>query len=262
MPTSASPQTRGSPREARPELRCRVRLADGRTFTGQLTPGRHRVLQLGLLHADTDGLVEIAAGTRRGGRLELETRPRADKATRPEQFPPGGHAGAADWLDQMAAIAAGHASRGQEVFVAPAVRATPRGDRGAVSHTRWLWVDVDQPGQLPRLWALLAERPCHLLVASGGSGGAHAYWRLAQPLPATRVIRANGEWVEPIEQAHLRLIHHLGVDEHGRPNVADVACQDRSRVMRLLSVGRAIALRVSAARSLADASATERRGRR
>ena len=133
----------------------------------------------------------------------------------------------------MTAIAAGHASRGQEVFVAPAARATPRGDRNAVSHTRWLWVDVDQPGQLPRLWALLAERPCHLLVASGGSGGAHAYWRLAQPLPATRVIRTTGEWVEPIEQAHLRLIHHLGVDEHGRPNVADVACQDRSRVMRL-----------------------------
>jgi hypothetical protein len=39
--------------------------------------------------------------------------------------------------------------------------------------------------------------------------------------------------VEPIETAHLRLIHHLGVDQDGRPNVADLACRDRSRVMRL-----------------------------
>jgi hypothetical protein len=39
--------------------------------------------------------------------------------------------------------------------------------------------------------------------------------------------------VEPIERAHLRLIHHLGVGADGRPNVADPACAERSRVMRL-----------------------------
>ena len=62
-------------------------------------------------------------------------------------------------------------TRGEEVFVAPAARAAPRGDKHAVSETRFLWVDVDRPGQLPALWAFLAERPCHLLIASGGSGG-------------------------------------------------------------------------------------------
>ena len=31
----------------------------------------------------------------------------------------------------------------------------------------------------------------------------------------------------------MRLIHRLGVDEHGKPNVADLACKERSRVMRL-----------------------------
>ena len=53
--------------------------------------------------------------------------------------------------------------------------------------TRFLWVDVDRPDRLAALWELLAERPCHLLIESGGSGGAHAYWKLDEPLPATRV---------------------------------------------------------------------------
>jgi hypothetical protein len=56
-------------------LRCRVRLADGRTFTGALAPARHRALQLGLLHSGTDGLVELAAGARRDGTLAITTPP-------------------------------------------------------------------------------------------------------------------------------------------------------------------------------------------
>ena len=78
-----------------------------------------------------------------------------------------------------------------------------------------------------------AERPCHLLIESGGSGGAHAYWKLAEPLAATQVEPVTDEVVEPIEQAHLRLINRLGVDADGRPSVADVACKERARVMRL-----------------------------
>jgi hypothetical protein len=120
-----------------------------------------------------------------------------------------------------------------EVFAAPAVRREPRGDKHAVTHTRALWVDVDQPGELPALWAFLATRPCHLLIQTAGSGGAHAYWKLDQPLPAIQSLDGNGDVVEPIERAHLRLIHHLGVGADGKPNVADLACKDRSRVMRL-----------------------------
>ena len=118
------------------------------------------------------------------------------------------------------------------MFLAPAVRAQPRGDKHAVSETRFLWVDVDRPDGLPALWAFLAERPCHLLVESS-AGHAHAYWKLDRPLPATRVIESTGELVEPIERAHLRLIHHLGTGADGKPNVADPACAERSRVMRL-----------------------------
>jgi hypothetical protein len=208
-------------------LRCRVRLADGRVFTGPLAPERHRALQLGILHEQTDGLVELAAGARRDGRLRISTRRRAD------HFLPGGRAAAGgDWPGPVLELAARHADVGDELFLAPAVRAAARGDKHAVSATRWLWVDVDRPDGLPALWALLATRPCHLLVESS-AGRAHAYWKLDRLLPATVVVAATGERVEPIERAHLRLIHHLGTDPAGRPTVADPACAERSRVMRL-----------------------------
>ena len=183
-------------------------------------------MQLGILHEQTSGLVELAAGARRDGRLQITTRRRAD------HFLPGG-TGGGEWLGALLGLAARHVDRGEEVFVAPAVRASAGGEKRAVSETRWLWVDVDRPGQLHVLWAFLAERPCHLLVETAGSGGVHAYWLLAQPLPASHVNRQTGELVEPIERANLRIVHHLGVGPDGKPNVADPACAERSRVMRL-----------------------------
>jgi len=234
-------------------LRCRVRLADGRTFGGELAAERHRALHLGLLHARSDGLVELAAGTRRDGTLQMYTRARTD------HFLPGGATRHERWLEALLALAATHADRGDELFIAPAVRSHPRGDKHAVAHTRALWVDIDQPGQLHHLWAFLAAKPCHLLVESGG-GGAHAYWLLDRPLPATQEDRSSRWTAEPIERAHARIIHRLGVDHDGRPNVADPACRDRSRLMRLLSVGRAITVGVLPARSFADASVTGRGG--
>ena len=174
-------------------LPCRIRLEDGRVFTGELSAERHRALQLGLLHGDSDGLVEIAAGRRSEGKLRIITRPRPPR-TRPDHFLPGGASGKADWLEALLALVERYAKRGDEVFFAPAVRSDPRPDKHAVRHTHTLWVDVDRPEQLPRLWAFLAERPCHLLAASGGSGGAHAYWRLREPLDATRVLERTGGW--------------------------------------------------------------------
>ncbi len=230
---SGRPATNHSARSAmrivRPQpagLRCRVRLADGRVFTGALPPARHRAIQLGMLHADTAELVELTPGTRSlDGKLAL------DRRRRPEHYLPGGAAGRRDWLAALlahaeqivtGAYATGRAGAGprEEAFVGVAPRTHRRGDKHAIAHSRFLWVDVDEPGELPALWALLAERPCHLLIESGGSGGAHAYWKLAEPLAATSSSRATGEVIEPIEQANLRLIHALGVDADGRPCVS------------------------------------------
>jgi hypothetical protein len=238
---AANHSTRSAMRIVRPQpagLRCRVRLADGRVFTGALPPERHRAIQLGMLHADTAELVELTPGTRSlDGKLALDRRRRA------EHYLPGGAAGQSDWLAALVAHAeqivtgayAGRAGAAQreEAFVGVAPRIRRRGDKHAITHSRFLWVDVDEPGELPALWALLAERPCHLLIESGGSGGAHAYWKLAERLAATQPEPTAGEVTEPIERANLRLIYELGIDTDGRPRVADVACKERARVMRL-----------------------------
>jgi hypothetical protein len=226
MPPAIDAPTRHRASDDRERLRCRVRLADGRTFAGTLAAERHRALQLGVLHEQSSGLVELAAGARRDGRLQITSR------RRPDHFLPGGHTGEAGWIESLLALAGRHADAGEEVFLAPAIRAAARGDKHAVSETRFLWVDVDEPDGLPALWAFLAERPCHLLVESS-AGHAHAYWKLDRPLSATALIEATGELLEPIERAHLRLIHHLGTDADGKPNVADPACAERSRVLRL-----------------------------
>jgi hypothetical protein len=223
VPAAASPRASPAPAQGLP---CRIQLPDGRTFTGPLPPERHRALQIGLLHNDSDGLVELAAGTRRNGHLRLTTR------RKPDHYLPGGATGQQGWLARLLELAARHAQRQDEVFVAPAIRTSPCGDKDAVTSSRWLWVDIDQAGQLHKLWAFLAERPCHLLVQTGGSGGVHAYWKLTEPLPGTHTT-ASGGVMEPIERAHLRLIHHLGTDPDGKPNVADPAVKDRSRVLRL-----------------------------
>ena len=181
-----------------------IRLADGRIIDAPLAPDRQRRIHLGLLHADSDGYVEIAVAVRPpGGKMRIVTR------KQPEYFQPGGAAGDSRWLETLLAIVAREDARGREVAVAPAVRAQRAGHKAAVSHTRWLWVDVDGAERLPALWELLERKPAHLVVASAGSGGMHAYWRLREPLRAASSAtgEAGGNGVTrhaPIERANRR----------------------------------------------------------
>ena len=221
-------------------LRCRVRLADGRVFCGELPPWRHRALQLGMLHAQSEGLVELTPGTRPpGGKVKINRR------TDARHYLPGG-AGGHDgrWLERLLEHAERIVSDGyaferfdgrprEEAFVGVAPRTGPRGSKDAVARTRFLWLDVDKPDRLPALWGFLAERPCQLLCESAGSGGVHCYWKLSEPLAAERVDERTGEVVELIERANLRLIHALGSDRDGNPAVADRQCANRDRVMRV-----------------------------
>lgn len=213
-----SPTTTRSAREV--DLATRIRLADGRIFSGALSPERHCRIHLGLLHADSDGYVEIAAGRRPpGAKLRVTTR------KDPGHFLSGGTSGGERWLDALLELVANHAARGEEVFVAPAVRHGRGASKPHVSHTSWLWIDVDGRDGLPAVRDLLRRKPAQLVIESAGSGGVHCYWRLRGPLRA-----------DAIEQAHERLIYALGYDlRDGRPvpTVADAACKDRSRVMRL-----------------------------
>jgi hypothetical protein len=212
--------------------------ADGTVTTGDLAPAEHRRLHLQMLHGDTDGYVEIASGDRPPyGKLALTSR------TSPDHFHQGGAAGG-QWLEPILAFVEQLDKHGKEVCVAPAMRNTPAGGKPAVHATNWLWIDVDGADGLPALWSFFEQptatlehgRLPHLVLESGGSGGAHAYWRLTEPLLALYET-PKGDTIEWIERANLRLIHALGhrFDAAGKqiPTVADLNCKDRSRVMRL-----------------------------
>ena len=211
-------------------LPCRIRLADGRAFRGELPAVRHRAIQLAMLHSRSTGFVELTRGTRQpDGRLILGRRRRSN-------FLPAGGSGDPRWLERALRhaerIAVGAYGRRQdadgpreECFVGVTARTVRAGGRQHVTGSRWLWVDVDDPDKLERLYGFLAARPCHLLIASGGgSGGMHCYWQLAEPLPAAHVNTQTGELQEPIERANLRLIGAVDGDHQ---------CHDRSRLLRL-----------------------------
>jgi hypothetical protein len=228
LSTVASTEAQGTNNQRRREgLRCRITFRDGRQFAGELPAEEHRRIQLAMLHRETDGLVELTPGTR-----DPEGRLRVDRRSRPEHYLPGGASGRPGWLEKLLEharrITAGEYARPraaggsrEEVFVGVSARHEPSGSKDAVSRTRFLWVDIDRPDKLDVLWEFLAERPCHLLVESAGSGGCHGYWHLDRPLVARFGDR------EPIEQANMRIIHALGED------VADANCRERSRVLRL-----------------------------
>ena len=131
MPTATAARVPDRASSQRERLRCRIRLADGRVFAGELAPERHRALQLGMLHEHTAGLVELAAG-RQARRPAADHHPPARRSLpRPAAPAAGG------WLEELLELAERHAARGEEVFVAPAVRSAPRGEKQAVSETRY-----------------------------------------------------------------------------------------------------------------------------
>jgi hypothetical protein len=131
-----------------------MRLLDRSIFDGTLGPARHRSVHLGLLHSACDGYVEIAAGRRpAGGKLRITTR------RDPAQFLPGGAAGDGSWLQALLELAGGHAAAAEEVFVGPAVRRDRAAAKVHVSHTNWLWIDVDGADGLPAVRELLRDSP-------------------------------------------------------------------------------------------------------
>ena len=122
-----------------------------------------------LLHHGRPGFVELVAARRSAdGRLEGFRRGNFVRAGRHE--------------DLLAVL---HALRGRrvELFFTPATlsRRVPGND--SVSDLSVSWVDIDDPAHLADLRSF-PHRP-HAVVASG-SGGAHAYWLLAEPLSGAR----------------------------------------------------------------------------
>jgi hypothetical protein len=240
-------------------LRCRVVLGNGAEFDGPLSPTDHRSLHLQMLHTHTRGWIELTPGT-----ATEAGKARIDRRKEHRHYLPGPDRRPHDWLARLLRhadriVAGDFQARWRERLDPPRESAhigvtgrqrRPRGLRkdpfhyggiDNVTESHFLWVDVDGDRYLDRLWALTERFPPHLIVMSGGSGGAHVYWRLNRPLAATVTDPATGEPISDpetgkpmgwIERANARLIHHLGRDDDGN-YVADWQCRDRSRVMRL-----------------------------
>ena len=221
-------------------MRCRVRLPTGGCSAASWRPSATgRCISDCCTPSPTGSWSSPRVPGRRAASVEI------DRRTRREHFLPGGATGTPGWLERLLEharrIVAGDYTRArfdgqprEEAFVGVTPRTEPRGSKDAVAYTRFLWVDVDRPEQLPALWALLAERPCHLLIESAGSRAACT--PTGSSTARSRRCASNertGETIEVIERANARLIHRLGADPDGNPTVADPACRKRSQPMRL-----------------------------
>jgi hypothetical protein len=97
----------------------------------------------------------------------------------------------------------------RDTFVGVAPRCKRDGGRDAIENSFVLHVDLDYEGAVDRLAGF---EPAPTLVVWSGSGGAHAYWSLTDPVPPEQAERANR-----------RLAHHLGGDPQS---------VDASRILR------------------------------
>ncbi len=176
-----------------------LRTADGSRRSRPLAAASHTAVLAELLYSSRPGLVEVvAARRRRDGHLARFER------GRPESFLP-----AADRDALVARVQELAAGARREVFFTPATLSRPLAGNAAVSESAIAWVDIDDPRRLSALRHF--PHPPHAVIASG-SGGAHAYWRLAEALEA-----------EHCEELNRKLAAALG---------ADPVCFNRGRIMR------------------------------
>ena len=149
-------------------LPVEVRLRSGERRRAQLSARGHCELWVEALHSGLAGLIEVVLASRGpDGALRMR---RQD----PERFREAGDR-AGVW-----ALARESNDRGLEAFCTPATLARAAAGNGAVGELGSVWVDIDESAGAERLRAF-PRRP-HMVVASGGSGGVHAYWRLAVPV--------------------------------------------------------------------------------
>jgi len=172
---------------------------DGRRGEVRLPASRHMDLLTDLLHSGRTGLVEVVSAEREPtGRLGHFDR--SDE----RNFVPAG-----DRTTLVHRVRKAASAERREVFFTPPTLDQPKPGNKSVLESAVVWVDIDEPSHLDRLRGF-KHRP-HAVVASG-SGGAHAYWRLAEIV--------SGDQCEEINR---KLAAAVG---------ADPASCNRGRIMR------------------------------
>lgn len=149
----------------------KVKLPNGQVKEGPLTPRRQARLYSLIVHADEFGMVEAIRATRPEGGKRLSF---------PHRPPENGDVWlSADNPDELGSFVEAYRDD-YELFVTPATSETMTPGYAGVSGSRVAWIDQDDPDKVDLL-RHFPHRP-HMVVTTGGSGGVHAYWRLALPV--------------------------------------------------------------------------------
>jgi hypothetical protein len=182
-----------------------LRLRSGERRLMELGPGGQIELYTELVHGGQSGLIELVPAERlagpsglKGGKLRMFSR------REPGNYLPAGDRRA------LRERALGFANEGFEVFATPAILVAAEPGNDSVGPSGCVWVDIDTARGVDALRRF--GHPPHMVVRSG-SGGLHAYWRLAAPV--------RPDWIEAANRA---LCAHLG---------ADPQSTNRGRIMRL-----------------------------
>lgn len=165
-----------------------VRLANGAKITGPLTPERQAKLYGLVVHGDQLGIVEAVRATRQEGgkRLAFPHRPRNEGDL---WLPADNHDALAKFVSEF--------RDNYELFVTPATFGTMVPGAHGVSGSQVAWIDQDEPDKVDIL-RRFPFRP-HMVVATGGSGGVHAYWRLSYPVTRDEIGVINRKLVARME---------------------------------------------------------------
>ena len=196
---------------------------DGRPAETELSAPEQLELYATIVHGGAEGLVEMVRARRlpdgRLGRFERGGRDSFIKA--------------GDSAALVARVSCELGAEGRELFVTPAALGERRGVNEAVAEAACAWIDIDDHEQLDELRGF-ARRP-HLVIASG-SGGRHAYWRLARPAGPDQIARVNRMLCERLgadrqstNPARLMRLPGSVNWKSGKPAACRVLWADRSR---------------------------------
>ena len=201
MSVASAPRPRApAPTEAGPPQPVAMRDRSGRRQHRVLGCDAHAALLGELLHTARPGFVELTYAPRlASGRLGSFSRHDLANYVRAGRRE--------DFLERVRALRG--ASR-RELFLSPPTLRVPVPGNESIDCSAVAWVDIDDPRRLDALRRF--AHPPHAVVASG-SGGAHAYWLLAEEVAGERC-----------ESLNRRLAAALG---------ADPVSTNRGRLMRL-----------------------------
>ncbi|MBN8867333.1 MAG: hypothetical protein J0H98_07250 [Solirubrobacterales bacterium] len=166
----------------------KVRLGNGRLLEEPLNPERQAKLWGLVVHGDQLGMIEAIRAERPDGGKKLKF-PHRDKEGGDIWLP-------ADSPESLAKFVTNFRDD-YELFATPATFAEMNPGNSGVTGSLVVWIDQDEPEKIDLLREF-EHRP-HMVVATGGSGGVHAFWRLSYAVGRDELGVMNRKLVARLE---------------------------------------------------------------